>query len=114
MLKPKDYVVKGRIGYKTVLEMIEASCKKFAKKIVMQIKRDGEYQKFTYEEFWNNIVFISKALRKHFFLPGERAGVYSENRPAWGMSYFGISRAGGIIVPLDAQLNTAELEYISN
>lgn len=114
MLQAKDYIERERIGYKTVLEMVENSCKKFAKKIIMQIKRNGVYQKFTYEEFWDNINLIARGLRKSFFLPGERAGVYGENRPEWGMSYLGITKAGGIVVPLDAQLSTAELEFISN
>ncbi|MDD5065577.1 MAG: AMP-binding protein [bacterium] len=114
MLLPRDYIVCDKIGYQTVMEMVETSCKKFSKKVVMQMKVNDVYQKYTYEDFWNNINHTAKALRRHFFLPGDRAGVYSENRPEWGMSYMGISRSGGIVVPLDAQLGPSELEYLMN
>jgi long-chain acyl-CoA synthetase len=114
MLTPKDYVVKERIGYKTVLEMLEASCKKFAKKVVMQIKVEDVYQKYTYQDLCNNVDNISNALIKNGLVHGEKAAVYSENRPEWGFAYLGISRAGGIVVPLDAQLSPSELEYILN
>lgn len=114
MLLPKDYIVADKIGYTTVLEMVEASCTKYSDKVFMQMKVNDVYQKFTYGDFWNNVNFIAKALRRLFFLPGERAGIYSENRPEWGMSYMGISRSGGICVPLDAQLSPGELEYLIN
>ncbi len=114
MLNTEDYIVREREEFHTVIDMVKERCEKHSKQIVMQIKRAGEYQKYTYEEFWNNIVLISRGLRKSFFLPGERAGIYGENRPEWGMSYFGISKAGGIIVPLDAQLPSSELEHICN
>ncbi len=113
MLKVEDYIIRDRIGYNTVVEMVENSCKKFASKVIMQKKFDGKnYFKVTYSEFWDNVVNISKGLRLMFLLPKEKAGVYSENRPEWGQAYVGISRAGGIIVPLDAQLSPPELEYI--
>lgn len=114
MLKPEDYIVKGRKGYKTVLEMVEASCKQYAKKVAMQIKVGGIYERNTYEELWHKLNSVAKALRKMVLLPKERVAVYSENRPEWGIAYLGIARAGGIVVPLDAQLGPAEIEYILN
>lgn len=114
MLKPEDYIVKGRKGYKTVLDMIENSCKQYAKKVAMQMKVGGIYEKVTYEELWGKLNSVAKALRKMVLLPKERVAVYSENRPEWGIAYLGIARAGGIVVPLDAQLGPAEIEYILN
>ncbi|MEW6557236.1 MAG: AMP-binding protein [Elusimicrobiota bacterium] len=114
MLTAKDYIIRDKVGYKTVLEMVENSCKKFSKKIVMQIKVDGIYQKYTYQDLWNNLNNIASALIKIGFQHGEKAAVYSENRPEWGMAYLGISKAGGVIIPLDVQLSIAELEYILN
>ncbi len=115
MLQEKDYIIRGRKGYKTVVEMVENSCKQYSDKVIMQKKFDEKhYTKFTYAEFWDDVVNISKGLRLMFLLPKERVGIYSENRPEWGEAYVAISRAGGIIVPLDAQLGPAELEYILN
>ncbi len=115
MLREEDYIVRGRKNYKTVLEMVEKSCQEFGPKVIMQKKFDGKtYTKITYKEFWDNVVNISKGLRIMFLLPRERVGIYSENRPEWGEAYVGISKAGGIVVPLDAQLSSPELEFILN
>ncbi len=114
MLTPEQYVVRDRKGYKTVLEMVENSAKQFTHKVVMQIKVNGVYEKITYGELWNNICWLAKGLRKMMLLPKERVAVYSENRPEWGMAYLAIAKAGGIVVPLDAQLGVAEIEYILN
>ncbi len=114
MLKPEDYIVRGRKGYKTVLEMVEKSCKQYSKKVALQMKIQDIYEKITYEELWNKLNAVAKALRKMILFPKERVGIYSENRPEWGIAYLGIARAGGVVVPLDAQLNPSELEYILN
>lgn len=112
MLKPIDYIISEEKKFKTVIEMLQNSYERFANKKIMQIKVNGVYQTYTYGEFWEKINYIAKALRRNIFLPFEKAGVYSENRPEWGMAYFGIVRSGGIVVPLDSQLNCAELEYV--
>ena len=112
MLKPKDYIIGGRKNYKTVIEMVENSCKIFADKVVMQMKEGGVYRKVTYRDFWDNINKVAKGLRHLFFLPKERAAVYSENSPEWGMAYLGISLSGGIIVPIDAQMKPDEILFI--
>lgn len=112
MLTPKDYIIRDRLGYKTVLDMVENSCRIYGKKTAMQINIDGIYQKYTYEDMWNNLNNIARALVKNHFVPGDKAAVYSENRPEWGMAYLGISKAGGIVVPLDAQSSVSELEHI--
>lgn len=114
MLKPIDYIISEKKNFKTVMEMLQDSCKRYSNKNIMQMKVNGVYQSYTYGEFWERINYIAKALRRNIFLPSERGGIYSENRPEWGMAYFGIVRCGGIVVPLDAQLNCAELEYILN
>jgi long-chain acyl-CoA synthetase len=41
--------------------------------------------------------------------PGARVGLQSENRPEWGLAYLSVLAAGGVVVPLDAQLREQEL-----
>ncbi len=116
MLKPEDYIVDTRKSYKTVLEMVENSCKEYDNKVVFQMKIPGtnSYRKITYREIWENLINVAKGLHKLVLLPKERVAIYSENRPEWGIAHLGISKAGGIVVPLDAHLTTNELEYLLN
>ena len=114
MLKPEEYIIRGRHGYGTVLEMAEDVCRKYAGKTAMRLKANGTYQKYTYGDLWTSIIKISAALHKHGLAPGDRAAVYGENRPEWAMAYLGISKAGGIVVPIDVLLGACELEYVLN
>lgn len=43
---------------------------------------------------------------------GERIAILSENMPNWGVAYFGISLAGGIIVPILPDFNSKEINSI--
>lgn len=42
---------------------------------------------------------------------GDRVALYMENCPQFVISYFGIHRAGGVVVPLNPMFKHAELEY---
>jgi long-chain acyl-CoA synthetase len=44
--------------------------------------------------------------------PGDRVGIQSENRPEWGLAYLAILEVGAVAVPLDAQLQEAEVGEI--
>lgn len=45
---------------------------------------------------------------------GERAAVLMENSPEYIVSYFGVLRAGGIVVPVNTFLTPHEISYILN
>lgn len=45
---------------------------------------------------------------------GDRVALYMENCPQFVISYFGIHRAGGVVVPLNPMFKHAELEYEIN
>jgi long-chain acyl-CoA synthetase len=43
---------------------------------------------------------------------GDRVGIQSENRAEWGLAYLAVLDAGGVVVPLDAQLKPQEVGEI--
>jgi long-chain acyl-CoA synthetase len=43
---------------------------------------------------------------------GDRVALLSENRPEWGLAYFGISRAGAIAVPIMTDFTTEQVSTI--
>ncbi|MDA3937967.1 MAG: AMP-binding protein [Spirochaetia bacterium] len=44
--------------------------------------------------------------------PGDKVAILSENMPNWGVTYFGISLAGGIIVPILPDFHPNEIKNI--
>ena len=72
-------------------------------------------------EGWSGFTFVEAARAMHSFTalleregvkPGDRVGLQSENRPEWGLAYLAILEAGGVVVPLDAQLKAQEVGEI--
>jgi long-chain acyl-CoA synthetase len=45
---------------------------------------------------------------------GDRVGLFMQNSPQFVISYFGVSRAGGVVVSLNPMFKQAELEYEIN
>lgn len=50
---------------------------------------------------------IKLGLRK-----GDKVGLWMQNFPGWAVAWFGISRAGGVVIPLDYWYKASEAEYI--
>ena len=52
---------------------------------------------------------IAAFLNKNGLRKGDRVLLASRNRPEWAIAYFGIMKAGGAAVPVDHELDEAEL-----
>jgi len=68
----------------------------------------------TYKELDDLINRFAWGLVKIGIKKGDRVAIYMENCPQFVISYFGIHRAGGIVVPLNPMFKHAELEYEIN
>src|SRR5262249_46082603 len=44
---------------------------------------------------------------------GDRVILCAENRPEWGITYFAILKAGGVVVPMDANSSRAEIDNVA-
>ena len=70
---------------------------------------DKEWKSITYQELLAAVQGIATHIIGSGLHKGDRMAIYSENRPEWCMAYLGISLAGGIAVPIDAQLGSSEM-----
>ncbi|MCK4463851.1 MAG: AMP-binding protein [Candidatus Omnitrophica bacterium] len=83
----------------------------FADKIVMQMKKENGYLEYTYKEFYEASQAAAYFLLNAGIKKGDRVAIVLENRPEWGIIYFGIMLAGGIAVPLDLQSGGKEIKF---
>jgi long-chain acyl-CoA synthetase len=65
-----------------------------------------------YEEFWAQTGRFARALADAGVEPGDRVGVYLPNLPQFVVAFHGILRAGGIVVPMNPQYKSREIEHL--
>ena len=86
----------------------------FPDRIIMQMKKENVYIKYTYKELYEVSQSIAHSLLEAGIKKGDRVAIVLENRPEWGMIYFGIMLAGAIAVPLDPQSGQEEIKFFLN
>ena len=77
-----------------------------------RLRKDGNSERYT----WSQV--RDRAVRAAFYLaasgvdPGDRVMLLSENRPEWGMAFFGAIKAAATVVPVDHEASPDEIENL--
>jgi long-chain acyl-CoA synthetase len=101
--------------HKDLLEMFGAAAKLHRHRVAMRLLPepiDGKADEpivYTYERVLDMAEQAAAQLRERGVTQGDRVALMSENRPEWGISYFGILKAGATSVPLDKELSMGEV-----
>ena len=97
----------------TIPEILERSAAEWPNRVLFQMKREGGWDKYTYEEVLSLVRRLAEFLKTEANLrKGDKFSVVGGNRPEWGVAYLAILWAGGIVVPLDPKLTPSERSYI--
>lgn len=89
---------------RNIFDVLQRVAERFPDKPVFQIRREGRWVRYTYEEALRATGTIACRLREHGLEPGDCVAICAENGPEWGLAYLGIMRTGMTAVPLDPQL----------
>ena len=73
---------------------------------------DQRWKTLSYRDFLASVRGIASSLMKSGVQPGSRIAILSESRFEWCASYLGILMAGGVAVPIDAELGWNEIERL--
>src|SRR5579864_657930 len=65
----------------------------------------------TYAEFDDRAARVAALLRDHGVEPGDRVGIMLPNLPEFALAYYGVLRAGGVVVPMNVLLKRREVAY---
>src|SRR5690606_20642993 len=101
--------------HRDLVELFDAATKLHRHRVAMRLlpapgeRDDDEPVVYTYGRVQDMATQGAGCLRERGVEPGDRVMLMSENRPAWGISYFAILKAGATAVPVDAQLALAEV-----
>lgn len=91
-----------------LVEMLEASAENHGRRTALRMSGQRK-ERFTYAELRGLARRVAAFLASAGVGAGDRVALMSENRPEWAVAWFGIALPGGVAVPLDHQLSTAEV-----
>lgn len=99
--------------YKDLVELFEATCRLHRHRVAFRLLRtrdeDAPPDVYTYERVHDMAMVAAAQLRERGIEAGDRVLLMSENRPEWGIAYFGTLLAAATSVPVDAQLSLDEV-----
>jgi long-chain acyl-CoA synthetase len=95
--------------YRDLLELFETSTKRHATRVAMRIERDGHKEQYTYADLRELATRVAGFLVAHAIKQGDRVLLVSSNAPEWGMTYFGVLKAGATCIPCDPESSTSEI-----
>ena len=96
----------------TIDSLIRESCRIHGDLPALRHKVAGSWQEMTYGALWELSDRIAAGLLKTGFEPGNHAALLAPSSPHWVAAYLAILKAGGVVVPIDKELKSAELRHI--
>ncbi|MGB2751003.1 MAG: AMP-binding protein [Pyrinomonadaceae bacterium] len=102
-------VEKRSYTYKDLLDLFDTSVKRFPTRVAMRIERDGRKEQYTYEDVNELTLRAAGFLAKKGITANSRVILFSNNMPEWGMTYFGILKAGATAIPIDPASTVDEI-----
>src|SRR5438034_10155498 len=95
--------------YRDLLELFETTTKRHETRVAMRIERDGRKEQYTYADLRELATRAAAFFASHDIKSGDRVMLFSQNAPEWGMTYFGVLRAGATCIPVDPESSTDEV-----
>jgi long-chain acyl-CoA synthetase len=87
--------------YKDLLDLFDTSTKRFPTRVAMRIERNGRKEQYTFEDVRELTHRAAGFFAANGIQQGDRVMLFANNMPEWGMTYFGILKAGATAIPID-------------
>ncbi|MFL5321475.1 MAG: AMP-binding protein, partial [Myxococcaceae bacterium] len=100
-------------AHRDLLELLDATVHAYRHRVAFRMVEGEKQERFTYGEVHRYASRVGSFLLKVGVKSGDRVLLLSENRPEWGINYFGILRSGATAVPVDPALTEAEVVNIA-
>src|SRR5437762_9672694 len=95
--------------YRDLLEMFETTTKRHETRVAMRIDRDGHKEQYTYADLRELATRAAAFFADQGIKSGDRVMLFSQNAPEWGMTYFGVLKAGATCIPVDPESSADEV-----
>ena len=84
------------------------------KGVALAHKVNGEWIKYSIDEYIEKVNYVSYALLSLGIAPGDKVGIVSGNRPEWNFLDMGVMQIGAIPVPIYPTISQEDYRYILN
>ncbi len=96
----------------TVAALPSSAAQRFGDHLAARHRVGEEWQELTYDEVVAAIDEVALGLAELGIEPGDRVGVLADTRVEWTISSYGISAAGGVVVPVYPTNSARECEWV--
>jgi long-chain acyl-CoA synthetase len=103
----------GTTGSTTIADMMGLAADRFADQVAVMYKRGDDWAEVSYREVGEIVSEIARGLIDLGLAPGDRAAILCSTRPEWTYASFGISSAGGVVVPIYPTNSPEECEWVA-
>lgn len=97
------------IKLKTIYELLHVSVEKFSNNIAFSMFGGEDV---TYKEVMERVEHVQEMLLSAGLKPGDKVALLSSSMPNWGVSYFAVTTAGMVVVPLMPDFTSEELDSL--
>ena len=92
--------------------VIRQSIQSYAHETAMRYQKAGQWQDISYQTLGKTVDTLARALLVHGVQPGDRIGIFAENRPEWALVDFAILSIRAVSVPIYATNTKHQAAYI--
>jgi long-chain acyl-CoA synthetase len=96
----------------TVAALPSSAARRFGDHVAARHRVDGGWRELTYSEVVAAIDEVALGLADLGIEPGDRIGILADTRLEWTVASYGISAAGGVVVPVYPTNSPGECEWV--
>ena len=96
----------------SISELIQSKARQFGPKLALCMRGGDPAERYTYRDLDIASGRLAAAFVDSGLEPDDRVAVLCEPRPRWGVAFFAILRAGGVVMPLDTRSPVADLHPV--
>jgi long-chain acyl-CoA synthetase len=100
-------------GSATIADLMGLASERYGDYVAVKYKQGDDWVEVSYRQVGTITSEIARGLIDLGLQPGDRAAVLCTTRPEWTYASFGITRAGGVVVPIYPTNSPEECEWVA-
>jgi len=108
-----DTTSEPRVIASTVAALAASAAERFEDAVAARYKNGEDWRELTYAEFGVAVAEVAAGIVELGIEPGDRVCILSDTRLEWTLASYGISAAGGVVVPIYPTNSPRECEWVA-